>query len=199
MREKWFFRLLFALAILGYLLPWIMNNASGLTMGAYDFAEFLSKSPTVNPQIYLLLRGQLFLLTAFLVFGAQKPFFTADWWMRAILGAMLIIAQLPALNMIGSLFNDANRQQQVILAALSLFVLLLGLSGLVSRWSRGLQGLILLAALATSVYALLSAIEVMRPYGMNSELGFGVFLYGASLLLLLLLSIYRIRRSTSLS
>src|SRR5688572_28399296 len=105
MREKWFFGALFALAILGYLLPWMMNNASGLTMGAYDFAEFLSKSPTANPQIYLLLRGQLFLLMAFLVLGAQKPFFTADWWIRAILGVLLIIAQLPALNMLGGIFN----------------------------------------------------------------------------------------------
>lgn len=188
----------FALAIIAYLLPWVANEASGLTMGAYDLAEFLSKKSMYESSIYnpvLALRGQLLLLSIFIVVGAKRPFFTADWWLRAITGLLLIIAQLPALNMLPSIGVDVNRQQQVILAGISAFTLIIGLSGILSRWQSWIRLGIVLLAIGTSLYGVLNGIEIMKPYGLDSVWGLGLFFYLGILFVALLLAFSQIRRS----
>jgi hypothetical protein len=198
MREERNLWLAFIAAIIAYLLPWVTNSAAGLTMGAYDFAEWLSKIPMGEARVYnsvFLLRGQLFLLTCFIAFGAKKPYFTADWWLRFIIGIFLIIAQLPALNLLPSIATDVNRQQQVILAVLSLIVLALGLSGIVSRWWNWLSLGLAVLAIATSVYGLMLGLELMRAYNLAPNLGLGAIIYLVLALVFLLSRIFRFRPS----
>jgi hypothetical protein len=198
MREERIIWPSFAIAIIAYLLPWITNNAAGLTMGVYDFAEWLSKIPIGEARVYnavFLLRGQLFLLTCFIAFGAKKAFFSADWWLRFILGILLVIAQLPALNLLPSIATDINRQQQVILAGLSFFALLLGLSGILSRWWNWLSLALAILAIATSVYSMMLGFELMRAYNLAPNLGLGAIIYVALALLFLLSQILRLRSS----
>jgi hypothetical protein len=180
----------FGLAILAYLLPWVINESSSLTMGAYDFAEWLSKLNMYEPAIYypvLALRGQLLLLTVFLAFGAQKPYLTLDWWTRFVFGMLLIIAQFPALNMLPSIGTDINRQQQVILAGLSFVILILGLSGFVSHWRNWLWLVTAIFAFLSSVYGLINANDRMDDYALSPFVGFGAIIY---LILMLVLGIF---------
>jgi hypothetical protein len=198
MREERIIWPVLVLAIIAYLLPWVTNNAAGLTMGAYDFAEWLSKIPIGESRVYnsvFLLRGQLFLLTCFITFGAKKPFFTADWWLRFILGILLVIAQLPALNLLPNIATDINRQQQVILAGLSLIALGLGLSGVVSRWWGFLSFALAILAITTSIYGLVLGIELMRAYNLAANLGLGAIIYVGLALLFLLSRILRLKSS----
>jgi hypothetical protein len=196
MREERIIWLAFLIAIIAYLLPWVANNAAGLTMGAYDFAEWLSKIPMGEARVYnsvFLLRGQLFLLTCFIAFRAKKPFFTADWWLRLIVGLLLIVAQIPALNLLPSIATDVNRQQQVILAVLSFFSLVLGLSGVVSAWWNWLSLALAVLAIATSVYGLMIGLELMRAYNLAPNIGFGSIIYVILAMVFLLSRLLRFR------
>jgi hypothetical protein len=170
----------FALAVIACLMPWVVNETSGLTMGAYDFAEWLSKIPLGDSHLYntiLLLRGQLFLLTCFLAFGAKRPFFTIDWYLRFVFGVLLLVAQLPALNILPGIGTDINRQQQLILATFSLVALILGLSGIISHWRSTVWLLLAIISLITSTYALGNGITIMKSYGLNPTWGFGFISY----------------------
>jgi hypothetical protein len=170
----------FSLAIIAYLLPWVGNDISGLTMGAYDFAEWLSKFSMSDARFYntmLSLRGQLFLLTCFVAFGAKRPFFATDWCLRFILGMLLVIAQIPALNILPMIATDINRQQQMILAVLSFLVLIVGLIGIFLRWRDLLCLLLTIVSIVSSIYALINGIAIMQDYRLSPTIGLGFLVY----------------------
>lgn len=202
MREERLLWAGFGLAILAYLLPWVLNNASGLTMGAYDFAEWLSKMNMYDGAIYypvLMLRGQLLLLTALMAFGAKRPFFTLDWWARSVLGMLLIIAQLPALNMLTSIGTDVNRQQQVILAGVSFVVLIAGLSGFLSSWRNWLWLGSAILGIVTSLYGFINGIDLMDNYALSPSIGFGAIIYVVIMAILGIFCVFKLREGFSTS
>lgn len=169
---------IFALAIIAYLLPWTVNIGNSLTMGAYDFAEWLSKRPfdDTSYNTVLLMRGQLILLTALVMFNIEPPPLTKSWWGIAIIGIILLIAQLPAPNAIFDT-NDVNRQQQVYLTIVSFIIYLIGLTGFLSPYRNISWLIIAVMGIASTIYALLNAISMMQAYQLPAQIGIGAILF----------------------
>lgn len=163
------------LCLLAYVLPWTMNPGAGLTMGAYDFAELLNKRNAYDNVSYatmLLLRGQLVLLTAYVVTTIRRPILTLEWLFGAGAGLLLVIAQLPPLTFISNT-GDINQQQQAMLAGISGLIWLIGLTGIfwhVRDWLRLLIGAI---GFGTALYALINAVQILGTYNLPSRVGFG--------------------------
>ncbi|MEL7434746.1 MAG: hypothetical protein AAFN11_12435 [Chloroflexota bacterium] len=173
-----------ALCLLAYVLPWTMNPGAGLTMGAYDFAELLNKRNVYDDVSYatmLLLRGQLVLLTAYVVTMIRRPFLTIHWFVGAAFGLLLVVAQLPPLTFINNT-GDINQKMQAMLAGISGLIWLVGLSGVVweiRHWARLFIGI---AGFGTALFALVNAIAILSVYNLPSLVGFGgvvmIILYG---------------------
>lgn len=169
---------IFALAIIAYLLPWTVNIGNSLTMGAYDFAEWVSKRPfdDTSYNTIFLLRGQLVLLTWFIMLNSERPYFTIRWWGHLIIGVILVIAQFPPIEFIRNT-GDINQQQQAILTIVALISLPIGASGFLSRY-RSISWLIIaVVGIASTIYALLNAINMMQAYQLPAQIGFGVILF----------------------
>jgi len=143
-------------------------------LGAYDFAELLTKRPFTDMTYHAVfaMRGQLLLLTWYLAFGTQKPRLTLGWWVRLVICGVLIVAQLPPLTFVNEL-NNPNQQQQALLAWQSLLGVGFGLSGLLWRLRHYLRLSIGLVGIVTTLYGLVNGLQVMQAYQIPAIVGFG--------------------------
>lgn len=183
---------LVALALVAYALPWIANPGTGLTMGAYDLAEWASIHPanrTASPTLLttLLLRLPLVLLVFTLVLASQKyRRFSGEWWLVVVSLAVFVLATLPPLEFITENRHDPNYRQQAILA---LAVLLGGGLGLIRalrwRYAAGLLLLLLGLAVTCSWIGTLQAFDLMVDLRMPSELGPGIYIFSLSSIIMM--------------
>jgi len=187
---------LFTLAIIAYLLPWTVNVGNSLTMGAYDFAEWLSKRPfdDTSYNTVMIMRGQLILLTALIMFSLEQPSLTKSWWAIVITGVILLIAQLPAPNAILDT-NDVNRQQQVYLTGISFIIFLVSLTGFFSRYRNISWLIIAIIGIASTIYALTNAISMMQAYQLPAQIGVGAILFILTYIILGMLAIRGLLKS----
>jgi hypothetical protein len=173
------------LALIAYLLPWVVNSTHGLTLGAYDLAEWLSLHPATHPSRFpsLALRAQLLLIIFIIAFTTNKPF-TVDWWLRLITMLFLSVAQLPPPEFL-AWTGDQNQRQQAVLAIISLIGGFIGLTGVLHRFRRYLLLALLAVGLLSSGYGLLQTFPRMREFGLVPTIGIGgiglISLYGVLL------------------
>lgn len=182
-RTTWIF---FILALIAYISPWVLNSSSGLSVGAYDLAELLSKQP-FNQTIYttiFFLRLQLFLITCYLAFSTSNYQWTFYWWILVIVCIGLIITQLPPLTFIVDT-DDVNQQQQAVLAGISFLGAIVGLSGYFYQQKKIILIIITILGIATSLYAIIQSLRILNAYEGGIIIGFGSFmliaLYGGML------------------
>jgi hypothetical protein len=174
------------LALLTYLLPWVVSSTHGLTLGAYDLAEWLSLHPATHPSRLpsLLLRGQLLIFTLIIAYTTTKPLFTVDWWLRLLAVLVLTVAQLPPPEFL-AWTGDQNQRQQALLAGISLLGGVIGLTGIFYSFRRFLLLALFMMGLLSSIYGLLQAFPRMREFGLAPTVGIGgisfVLLYGVLL------------------
>ncbi len=161
-------------ALLMYILPWALNNSAVLSLGAYDFAEFLAKRQfdDTSYNTILALRGQLVFLTWLLAFSIQRPLFTINWGVKVVFCLLLVIAQLPPLTFINNI-GDMNQQQQALLSLSSLIGVGFGLTGLLWATKNYLQLSISIVGIITTIYGLFNALEITSVYLSNIRIGFG--------------------------
>ncbi len=164
------------LLLLTYSLPWLINPGNGLTVNAYDLAEWTSLSPVVRtqPLLYtsLFLRLPLMLITWLIALVTPQPRFSIVWLCHTALCLSLVIAQMPPLEFLMQP-NDPNYQQQFGLASLSLFGVFLGLSGWLHRIRFWLiQGTIILALIAL-IMGHTQAMPLMQQFHLPAVTGLG--------------------------
>ncbi|MDQ7026038.1 MAG: hypothetical protein Q9P01_20190 [Anaerolineae bacterium] len=164
----------FPLAIIAYLLPWAINTTTGLTLGGYDLAEWLSLHPATHPSRIptLLLRGQLLILTLIIVWTTKKPLFTNEWWLRCIIVGLLVIAQLPPPEFL-AWTGDQNQRQQALLAILSLIGGIVGLTGILYRVRPYLLIVVIIIGLLAVIYVLTQIQTRMQDFVLKATLGIG--------------------------
>lgn len=157
-----------------YILPWTLNNNAVLSLGAYDFAEFLTKRQfdDTSYNTTLALRGQLVFLTWLLAFSIHRPLFTMTWWIKTIICLLLVIAQLPPLTFISNI-TDLNQQQQALLSLSSLMGVGFGLTGLLWLAKNYLRLGISILGIMTTIYGLSNALNIMAVYSDQTRPGFG--------------------------
>ena len=163
-----------AFALVAYLLPWVVNTAGGLTLSAYDLAEWLSLHPATHPDRMpsLALRSQLLIITLLITWTTGKPLLTYSLWLRLIALVLLIIAQLPPPEFL-MWTGDLNQRQQAILAVISLTAGIIGLTGILQRLQYYLLVPVLVIGIVMSVYALAQIIPRMREFGLQPQVGIG--------------------------
>jgi hypothetical protein len=169
---------LFAIAIIAYLLPWTVNIGNSITLGAYDFAEWLGKGPfdDTSYNTILLLRGQLVILTWFIMLSSKRPYFTLNWWACLIVGLILVIAQFPPIEFINNT-GDINQQQQAILTIIALISLPIGASAFLSPYRNITWLIIAIIGLASTIFALINAINMMKAYNLAAQIGIGAIIF----------------------
>jgi hypothetical protein len=164
------------LALIAYLIPWVVNTSTGLTLGAYDLAEWLSLHPATHParNPSFALRGQLLILTLIITWTTSKPILTYSWWFRCMALTLLVIAQLPPPEFL-SWTGDQNQRQQAFLAVISLVGGIFGLTGILQRFRGYLLLLVLFIGIALNIYGLTQIIPRMQEFGLQPQFGIGGF------------------------
>ena len=80
---------LLALAIIGYLLPWVITPAQSLSMGAYDLAEWTSLHPVVR-QTLPFLWATLALRIPLAILGTLLATYIASSLHRTVFGLVVL-------------------------------------------------------------------------------------------------------------
>lgn len=184
------------LALITYVLPWILNRSFTISLGAYDFAELLAQKRPFDDLVYntvMALRGQLVFFTLLIAFSTKRPYLTLNWWVRMIFCLILIIAQLPPLTFINNL-TDVNQQQQAILTGISLIGTIIGLTGVLWHYRHFIRILIAIGGISVAVYGIINAIRIIEPYGVRATMGFGVVGLIIIYALMGIMSLWRIAR-----
>lgn len=166
--------IVFPIAIIAYLLPWATHTTTGLTLGAYDLAEWLSLHPATHPSRIptLLLRGQLLILTLIIAWTSNKSLFTSGWWLRCIIVGLLVIAQLPPPEFL-AWTGDQNQRQQALLAIISLIGGIIGLTGILHRFRPYLLLPVVIIGLVANIYVLTQIQARMQDFALETSLGIG--------------------------
>jgi hypothetical protein len=168
--------LLFVVALIGYLVPWVLTPASSLNLGAYDLAEWSSLHPLVR-QTTPFLWTSLALRLPLAILGILLAAHISNQIQRRFIaiGCLLItsVALLPPLEFFTVYRDDPNYRQQFILALLTL------LSGIVvTMWeSKKHQVLILIALSGSGVVAsatgLYQAQSLLHGFDLHPTIGLG--------------------------
>ena len=172
---------LLVLALVGYLLPWLVAPSAPMTLNAYDLAEWVSLRPAqqhTSPPLVtpLLLRLQLLILTLALgALPASKP----GKLVAAIVIIVIAIGQLPPPEFVRDIGN-LNYRQQFGLAMTSLF------GGLfLLRFRRAsLKSFVLtvlpLAGMLTALAGMSQAYDVYMSLHAKGTIGLGICILVAS-------------------
>lgn len=183
-----------AALLVAYALPWLANPAAGLTLGAYDLAEWVSlhagaraASPPLLP--VLLLRLPLVLLT-FMV--AISP--ALNLWLRLLFVLLASAALLPPLEFFASDLADPNYRQQVMLAAATLLVGLAALNRAFKRYATPILAALMIAGVVVVIWGNLWGLALMQAFQLPTRLGVGGVLYTALLLIYGAVVIYPVIR-----
>lgn len=186
-----------AFALVAYLLPWVVNTAGGLTLSAYDLAEWMSLHPATHPDRIpsLALRSQLLIITLLITWTVSKPLLTYGWWFRLTVLGLLVIAQLPPPEFL-AWTGDLNQRQQAFLAVISLIAGIIGLTGILQRFRYYLLIPVLIIGIGMNVYALAQVIPRMQEFGLQPQLGIGGFVL-AAVYSVLLIGVFQMLRNAN--
>jgi len=169
--------LLFALTLLGYFLPFVINPGGGLTLHALDLAEWTTLHPLVRAETPLLLTALLLrlpLLCAGIMITLQARS-SPDKWSRRIgwlCAGSVVLGLLPPLDFVTQL-NNINYQQQFVLALVGLMSL--GIS-IFARRQSVLFTLTVIAGvtgITGGIIGWLRAATLLRNFGIPTSLGAG--------------------------
>jgi len=192
---------LLVLAVIGYLLPWVITPAQSLSMGADDLAEWTSLHPVVR-QTLPFLWTTLALRAPLAILGILLGAYISSTLYHKLLGLLIIlimaIALLPPLEFFTVYRGDPNYQQQFFLA---LSTLLIGL--LITLWRnkslhRLLTVLLSLTGCLSAAIGLYQGYMLMQGFNLPTSVGYGGLLTIISLGVAILLYITKQSSQTTL-
>ncbi|MDX2141061.1 MAG: hypothetical protein SF123_23465 [Chloroflexota bacterium] len=168
-----------------YALPWMtVPTVSGLTVSAYDLAEWGSIHPAVRADTLLLTPLLLRLpLVCLAVWVACQP---VAYWLRIVFVVLLAGASLPPLEFFTIARSDANYQQQFLLALAALVGggAMIGISALQQRVAHVLISAVAAVALGGGALAallgMLRAHTLFRDFALDVQTGIGSVVFVAA-------------------
>lgn len=184
------------IALITYLMPWVVNPGISLTLNGYELAEWASLHPIVRAEqpallTSLMLRLQPMLILLVLAWNIPRQ--KLIWWCGALLVVAIAVALLPPLEFFAEARGDGNYQQQFGIALLTLLAGGAALSE-ISAWHRHIISLfLLLVGAATSAAGLSHAYRLLSEFGLPAQIGAGGVLLILIYLLLVISSINEIQ------
>lgn len=167
------------LALAAYVIPWVVNPGMGLTLGAYDLAEWASLHPEVrnaSPALLtsLLLRLPLMCLAVIIGFASPTPALrTSGWYLMLALLLFLVASSLPPLEFFTEARGDTNYQQQFWLTLGALVGGIFGLTGVLPKLQAYVVMFFSLFGAFTGLAGLLEARRLMIGFSMPVSVGIG--------------------------
>lgn len=186
-------------ALVGYIMPWVSTPGVGLSLGAYDLAEWASLHPAsqiTRPIMLpsLLLRIVPALLALIIAFSIGKPY---NKRIAGRIGSIFVILTslllLPPLEFFTEARNNPNYQQQFIISIGVLGIGFFALRGLLDRWRKPVMLGLCIAAFFAGALGLTRAYDLMQEYAISTRPGLG----GLLTLFLVLLAVFIQIRSAS--
>ncbi len=163
----------FVAAVVCYLLPWVVNPAAALTLGAWDLAEWLTLARDVDMlPTSLLLRLIPALLVWIVALWYGAPRFTPAWWGALALVLVMSVALLPPPEILQERDN-ANYRQLLLVAGLACAGGGVGLTGLLPRLRPALVAVLALAAIACAAAAFTQAMTFIHTLLPHAGTGVG--------------------------
>lgn len=170
-----------AVVLIAYGLPWVVNSGAGLTLNAYDLAEWMSLHPRVRigslPLLAPFLLRMLLVFTGGLIAFSPSRRFSTAWWLQVIGVSVIALALLPAFEFFVSDFSDPNYRQQLSLTILTLVVSAIGLIFHHKRWSRWIIVSLMIAGVGGGLSGLVIGYSLMRDLGLPTGVGAGAILF----------------------
>ena len=168
--------LLIMFALIGYCLPWVLTPASGLSLGAYDLAEWSSLHPVVRQTIPFLwttlaLRIPLAILGILLATYVRKISHQIPIAILCLLVAA--IALLPPLEFFTTYRDDPNYRQQFILVLLTLIIGIPTVIGKPKRLQRGALIALSVLGIISSAIGLYQAQSLLQGFDLHTAIGSG--------------------------
>jgi hypothetical protein len=168
--------LFIGVALIGYFLPWVLTQASSLSLGAYDLAEWSSLHPVVR-QTVPFLWTTLALRVPFAIVGILLATHirnvTGSPTLAIIILLVTAIALLPPLEFFTTYRDDPNYRQQFTIILLTLIIGFPTIIGKPKRLqTRTLIGLSVLGVI-TSVMGLYQANSLLQGFELHTAIGLG--------------------------
>jgi hypothetical protein len=176
--------ILFALALVCYLIPWLVNPGMSLTLGGYDLAEWISlRLPDRPMDSVMLLRLPPVLIAVMIALIASRKRFSWQWWLGIVTVLFIAIALLPPFEFFldSGLRGDVNYSQQFNLAVYALIGGAIGLSGLFYRWRNYLIAFLCIVTAGISLSGWSQAQTIMQTFQLPVHIGAGIIGLIASL------------------
>ncbi|MCA0453060.1 MAG: hypothetical protein LCI00_03705 [Chloroflexi bacterium] len=162
------------IALIGYVLPWIVTPANGMQMGAYDLAEWSSLVPSVR-QTAPFLWISLALRLPLAIIGFLLSIVLSIKNFRIAVAALVImsIALLPPLEFFTTYHDDPNYRQQFIIAASTL---LIGIASIKRSLNTKKWLVILFSILGTiaGIVGMSQGWSLMQNYKLPMSIGIGM-------------------------
>jgi len=181
-------------AVIAYTSPWVTNQNTGLTLNAYDLAEWMNLHPvsrSTQPVLWhtFLLRVQLVIIAVLIALQTPRPLFTRQWWLRSASILLLVIAQLPPMEFLQNT-SDINQQQQFALTIATLLLSMMALWGLFSKYRLSLTLGLSVLGLTSSVTGVYTAQAFMRDFNLQTGVGFGAVLFACVFSMIIIYAAY---------
>ena len=185
--------LLITLALLAFLLPWISHSSAGLTLNAYDLANWSTRHADEFRGLLVMstsfiIRGQLLILTAIVVRITLK--------IRWLFCLILIIALLPPLDGFLREPGNPNYRQLALLALATALVSIIGSrinKRLINEWHIVLP----IIGLASCLYATIRVSNLFNSMKLDHLTGLGLKILLITYLLLLITAIMSWRQKSN--
>jgi hypothetical protein len=167
--------LTYAVILVVYALPWVVNPGAGLSPGGYDLAEWASIHPISGgetPPLFTVLLLRLPLVCATVSF----TFFLSLSRNNRISGGIAVLLMSVALLPPFEFLNDTgnwNYRQQLALAIITLIGGTFGLTGWTSKYRRIVGTVLALIGAVACLMGLSRALTVMQGFNLPTHLGVG--------------------------
>jgi hypothetical protein len=173
----------------------MMNPGVGLSLGAYDLAEWSSLHPAVRASNPPLLTAFLlrFPLACLALIAAFMP--SERRWPRLMLALFLAIALMPPIEFFTQYREDPNYRQQFVLALFAVVFALAALGKQVGRVRRWLRAGFAVAAAVSSAVGLIQAYQLMRGFGLETGISASFYIFIGILLFLAIVSLIKQNRA----
>ncbi len=174
MTNRYLWWLFIFLALIAYSLVWADTPTQGMSLNAYDLAEWVSLHPSTHPVRLpsLFVRLQLTIVCWMIAFAFQKQS-TIHSWLSVLAIIVLSIAQLPPFEFFLSARDDLNYTQQFILSSVSLLAIIF------SRWKRLLSyqtlllSLLLIIGIVTTFIGVSESLRLLASVQQPATCGLG--------------------------
>lgn len=190
----------FVFIAVAYNLPWISSRSAGLTMDAFDLAEWTSLNPAVitsSPSLLttLLLRLIPLFVIAMLTINTSPSRKSNGWWISAFVTLVVAIAMFPPLEFLTSDRGNINYRQQFAISLGLFLVGGLGLSGIFYRFRHSITVIINIIAIATSIIGLATAFQLYADFYLPRAISIGGVLTILGCIIVIGVTILEMRRT----